>query len=79
MGIGIVDENLRQVDVLIKEYTDWAALEGGMWAASLINKGVEKQSKKLVLAADKGKEMIKIKVLAQVNKAIMNLLATLGG
>lgn len=79
MGIGIVDENLRQVDVLIKEYTDWAALEGGMWAASLINKGIEKQSKKIVLTADKGKAMIKVKVLAQVNKAIMNLLAALGG
>lgn len=79
MGIGIVDENIRQIEIIIREYSDWAALEGGMWAASLINKSIEKQSKNIVLTAEKGKAMIKIKVLAQVNKAIMNLLAALGG
>lgn len=79
IGMGIVDENIRQIETIIQEYADWAALEGGMWAASLINKAVEKQSKKIVLTADKGKAMIKVKVLAQVNKAIMNLLAALGG
>jgi hypothetical protein len=79
MGIDIVDENIRQIEIIINEYADWAALEGGMWAASLINNAVEKQSKKIVEQVDTGKAMIKIKVLALVNKTIMNLLAALGG
>ena len=79
IGLGIVDENVRQVDQIIKEYVDWAAMEGGIWAANLINKKVEKEAKKVVLENEKGKAMIKIKAMALVNKTIMNLLAQLGG
>lgn len=79
MGIDIVDANVRKVEKTIDEYADWAAKEGGMWAASLINNEVEKQCKKIVLNEDKGKAMIKIKALAKVNKVVMNLLAALGG
>lgn len=79
IGLGIVDENLRQIDVIIKEYVDWAAMEGGMWAANIINTKVEKEAKKVVLEVEKGKAMIKMKVMALVNKTIMNLLAVLGG
>jgi flagellar biosynthesis chaperone FliJ len=79
MGIAIVNENVIQIDRMINEYVDSAALSGGLWAAELANKSQEKAAKNLINATEKGKALIKLKAKSLVNKAIMNLLALLGG
>ena len=79
MGISIVDDNVRQIDVLVNGYVRQAGNSAGLWAAELANKSMKKSAKKLVEATEKAKVAIEIKAKALVNKALMNLLAILGG
>lgn len=79
MGMDIVDSYKREVEQLVNTYVDYAAQEAGLWGAKVINNVTERQCKKMIDDAEKGKRYLKLKAYALVNKATMNLLALLGG
>lgn len=79
MGISLVDDNVRKLDVLVDGYVTKAGNSAGLWAAGLANKSMEKSVKKVMESTEKAKAAIEVKAKSLVNKAIMNLLALLGG
>lgn len=79
IGIDYVDTQIRQLEQIVHEYVDYAALSTGLWAADVINRSQEKAAKKIVEKTNKCKAMIELKAKSLINKAIMNLLAQLGG
>lgn len=79
MGMDIVDSYKREVEQLVNSCVDYGATQAGLWGAKVINNTTEKQCKKMIDDAEKGKRFLKLKAYALVNKATMNLLALLGG
>lgn len=79
MGISIVDQQLGKVNQMIDDYVDSGAKATGYFAAQKINSLQEKQLKKVAAIADTKLQQVKIKALSLINKAVMNLMAMLGG
>lgn len=79
MGIDIVDEQLNIINQTIDEYVDSAAEAAGKWAAEEINDLQRKSLEKAMKKADTKIVQAKVKAMGLINKAILNLMAMLGG
>lgn len=79
MGISFVNVQVGKLDSLINDGIDSGAKAIGKWEAELFNKTQEKKLKKAKTLKDEKLRKVKVKALALVNKANMNLLAILGG
>jgi hypothetical protein len=79
MGISYVNTQLGELNGLIDDWVDSGAEATGKFAAEKINKLQEKTLAKAKKLTDTKLQQVKIKALSLINKAIMNLMAMLGG
>lgn len=79
MGIKIVYDAKADLDSKINTYVDFAAQKSGQWSASLTNELQKKTLQKAINNTNTKKQKTQLKATALVNKAVMNLLAQLGG
>lgn len=77
--LNIVNTAKAKVDNTVNYYVKYAGKKSGQFAAGLINDAQEKSIKKAMNMTDTKKQQTKLKAVALVNKAIMNLLGQLGG
>lgn len=79
MGISYVNTQLSELNGIIDDWIDSQAEATGKFAAEKINKLQEKTLAKVKKLTDTKLQQVKIKALSLINKAIMNLMAMLGG
>jgi len=79
MGISYVNTQLGQLNGTINVWIDSGAEATGKFAAEKINKLQEKALLKAKKLTDTKLQQVKVKALSLINKAILNLMAILGG
>lgn len=79
MGISYVNTQLGELNMIIDDWVNSQAEAAGKFAAEKINKFQEKSLAKVKKLTDTKLQQVKIKALSLINKAIMNLMAMLGG
>lgn len=79
MGISYVNTQLGQLNGAINVWVDSGAEATGKFAAEKINKLQEKALLKAKKLTDTKLQQVKVKALSLINKAILNLMAMLGG
>lgn len=79
MGISYVNTQLGILNSTIDDWVDSQAEAVGKFAAEKINKMQERSLDKIKKTTDVKLQQVKIKAFALINKAIMNLMAMLGG
>lgn len=79
IGIKYVNSQINSVKQAVDFYIDFAAKKTGEYAAEKLNTAQTKMLKKAIDTTNVKKQQLKLRATSLVNKAIMSLLAQLGG
>ena len=78
-GIDCTNEQIGKIEQLLNEYIDFAAQEAGIRTADKANQVQEKAIREAMNAANRAIKRVSNIALAMVNKAILQLMAVIGG
>lgn len=78
-GIDCTNEQIGKIEQLLNEYIDFAAQEAGIRAADKANQVQEKAIREAMNTANRAIKRVSNIALAMVNKAILQLMAVIGG